>query len=79
MTPNSGLSGLVHDLRTTLGAISEGLVEGCHRLLDAEPRLAELAARLQTTPLDAASAPLRYDRSGRHPAGETAGVLQARG
>jgi hypothetical protein len=60
MTPNPGLSDLVHDLRATLEAISEGLVEGLSdRLLDAEPRLAELAARLQTAPLDAAHAPPR--------------------
>lgn len=60
MTPNPGLSELVHDLRATLEAISEGLVEGLsERLLDAEPRLAELAARLQTAPVDAASVPPR--------------------
>jgi hypothetical protein len=60
MTPNPGLSDLVHDLRATLEAISEGLVEGLSdRLLDAEPRLAELAARLQRTPLDASPIPAR--------------------
>jgi hypothetical protein len=60
MTPNPGLSDLVHDLRTTLEAISEGLVEGLsERLLEAEPRLAEIAARLAAAPLDPASTPPR--------------------
>jgi hypothetical protein len=58
MTPNPGLSDLVHDLRTTLETISEGLVEGLpDRLLDAEPRLAEIVERLASTPLDAAPPP----------------------
>jgi hypothetical protein len=62
MTPNPGLSDLVHDLRTTLESISEGLVEGISdRLLDAEPRLAELTARLAATPADASTAPARHD------------------
>jgi len=51
MTSNVGLGELVQELRTTLEAISLGLVEGLpERLLDAEPRLADLAARLTTLP-----------------------------
>jgi hypothetical protein len=54
MTSNVGLGELVRDLRATLEAISLGLVEGLpDRLLDAEPRLAAIAARLATvTPTD---------------------------
>jgi hypothetical protein len=49
MTSNVGLGELVRDLRATLEAISLGLVEGLpDRLLDAEPRLAAIAARLST-------------------------------
>jgi hypothetical protein len=49
MTSNVGLGELVRDLRATLEAISLGLIEGLpDRLLDAEPRLAEIAARLAT-------------------------------
>jgi hypothetical protein len=60
MTPNPGLSELVHDLRATLETISEGLVEAMpEALLDAEPRLAELVARLSSTPLDATPQPSR--------------------
>jgi hypothetical protein len=60
MTPNSGLSELVSDLRTTLETISDGLVEGLATpLLDAEPRLAELAARLAASPLDLPPHPSR--------------------
>jgi hypothetical protein len=56
MSSRTGLSDLVHDLRTTLEAISEGLVEGLpDRLLDAEPRLAEIAARLAGSRLDPAT------------------------
>ena len=51
MTSNAGLGALVRDLRATLEAISLGLVEGQpDRLLEAEPRLAEIAARLTTLP-----------------------------
>src|SRR4029450_10356239 len=47
MTSNVGLGELVRDLRATLEAISLGLTEGLpDQLLDAEPRLAEIAARL---------------------------------
>jgi hypothetical protein len=49
MTSNVGLGELVRDLRATLEAISLGLIEGLpDRLLDAEPRLAEIAARFAT-------------------------------
>jgi hypothetical protein len=51
MTSNDGLGALVRELRVTLEAISLGLVEGQpDRLLDAEPRLADVAARLATHP-----------------------------
>jgi hypothetical protein len=51
MTSNAGLGELVRELRATLEAISLGLVEGQpDRLLDAEPRLAEIVARLATHP-----------------------------
>ena len=51
MTSNAGLGALVRELRATLEAISLGLVEGQpDRLLEAEPRLAEIAARLATLP-----------------------------
>ena len=47
MTPNPGLTDLVHDLTATLERIGAGLVDGIpDQLLDAEPRLAELTARL---------------------------------
>ena len=47
MTSNVGPGELVRELRATLEAISLGLVEGRPGdLLDAEPRLAEIAARL---------------------------------
>jgi hypothetical protein len=53
MTSNAGLGELVRDLRATLEAISLGLIEGLpDRLLDAEPRLAEIAARLASVPPD---------------------------
>ncbi len=51
MTSNVGLGALVRDLRATLEAISLGLVEAVpDRLLDAEPRLADIVARLATLP-----------------------------
>ena len=51
MTSNAGLGALVRELRATLEAISLGLVEGLpERLLDAEPQLAQIAARLATLP-----------------------------
>ena len=51
MTSNAGPGELVRELRATLDAISLGLIEGLpDRLLDAEPRLAEVAARLATLP-----------------------------
>jgi hypothetical protein len=51
MTSNVGLGELVRELRATLEAISLGLVEGLpERLLDAEPRLAGIAARFATLP-----------------------------
>ena len=51
MTSNVGLGELVRDLRATLEAISLGLIEGLpDRLLEAEPRLADIAARLSTLP-----------------------------
>jgi hypothetical protein len=51
MTSNAGLGALVQELRATLEAISLGLVEGLpDRLLDAEPRLADVAARLAILP-----------------------------
>ena len=51
MTSNAGLGALVRELRATLEAIGLGLVEGQpDRLLEAEPRLAEIAARLTTLP-----------------------------
>jgi hypothetical protein len=53
MTSNVGLGELVRDLRATLEAISLGLTEGLpERLLDAEPRLAEIVARLSTVTTD---------------------------
>jgi hypothetical protein len=59
MTSNAGLGELVRELRATLDAISLGLIEGLpDRLLDAEPRLAEIAARLATLPVTDV-APLR--------------------
>jgi hypothetical protein len=62
MTPNPGLTDLVHDLKATLEAISEGLADGVSdRLLDAEPRLAELTARLTAARTDASTAPSRDD------------------
>jgi hypothetical protein len=57
MTSNVGLGELVRDLRATLEAVSLGLTEGLpERLLDAEPRLAEIAARLSTLSTDDAGA-----------------------
>jgi hypothetical protein len=51
MTSNAGLGALVRELRATLEAIGLGLVEGQpDRLLDAEPRLAEIVARLAILP-----------------------------
>ena len=51
MTSNAGLGELVRELRAALETISLGLVEGQpDRLLDAEPRLAEIAARLASLP-----------------------------
>jgi len=51
MTSNVGLGELVRELRATLEAISQGLVEGLpDRLLETEPRLAEIAARFATLP-----------------------------
>ena len=62
MTPNPALSDLVHDLRATLETISDGLVEGLSdRLLDAEPRLAELTARLTAAADDPVDLPARDD------------------
>jgi hypothetical protein len=54
MTPNVGLGELVRELRATLETISGGLVDGRpDRLLDAEPRLADIVARLAVlTPED---------------------------
>jgi hypothetical protein len=47
MTPKVGLGELVRELRATLETIGDGLVDGRpERLLDAEPRLAALVARL---------------------------------
>ena len=47
MTSTDGLGELVRELRTTLETISRGLVDGLPgHLLDAEPRLAAIAARL---------------------------------
>ena len=61
MTSNVGLGELVRELRATLEAISLGLVEGQPgHLLDAEPRLAEMAARLASLPRTEA-ADLRAD------------------
>jgi hypothetical protein len=57
MTSNVGLGELVRELRATLEAISLGLIEGLpDRLLDAEPRLAEIASRLSTLPTSDADA-----------------------
>ena len=57
MTSNAGSGALVRELRATLEAIGLGLVEGQpDRLLDAEPLLADLAARLATLPPADASA-----------------------
>ena len=51
MTSNAGLGALVRELRATLEAISLGLVEGLpDRLLDTEPKLADIAARLAALP-----------------------------
>ena len=51
MTSNAGLAELVRELGAALEAISLGLVEGRpDRLLDAEPRLAEITARLASLP-----------------------------
>ena len=51
MTSNVGPSELVQELRATLEAISLGLVEGLpDRLLEAEPRLAHIAARFAALP-----------------------------
>jgi hypothetical protein len=61
MTSNVGLGELVRELRATLETIGLGLVEGRPDLvLDAEPRLADIAARLATLPPDDAAA-LRPD------------------
>lgn len=51
MTPNVGLGELVRELRATLETIGGGLVDGrpdC--LLAAEPRLADIVARLAALP-----------------------------
>jgi hypothetical protein len=51
MTPNVGLGDLVRELRAALETISGGLVDGRpERLLDAEPRLAGVIARLAALP-----------------------------
>jgi hypothetical protein len=51
MTSNVGPGELVRELRATLEAIGLGLVEGLpDRLLDAEPALAAIAARLASLP-----------------------------
>ena len=51
MTSNDGPGELVRELRATLEAISLGLIEGLpERLLDAEPRLAHVAARFAHLP-----------------------------
>ena len=51
MTSNAGLGELVRELRATLETISLGLFEGQpDRLLDAEPRLADIAVRLASLP-----------------------------
>lgn len=51
MTSNVGLGELVRELRDTLEAISQGLIEGLpERLLETEPRLAEIAARFASLP-----------------------------
>jgi hypothetical protein len=51
MTSNVGLGELVRELRATLEAISQGLIEGLpDRLIETEPRLAEIAARFATLP-----------------------------
>jgi len=51
MTSNVGLGELVRELRATLEAISQGLIEGLpERLIETEPRLAEIAARFATLP-----------------------------
>jgi hypothetical protein len=56
MTANAGPGELVRELRATLEAIGGGLVDGRpERLLDAEPRLAAIVARLAAHPLDVAS------------------------
>ena len=61
MTSNVGPGELVRELRATLESISLGLIEGLpDRLLSAEPRLAEIAARLTSvTARDAA--PIREE------------------
>ena len=57
MTSNVGLGELVRDLRATLEAISLGLTACApEQLLDAEPRLAEIATRLATITTDDAGA-----------------------
>jgi hypothetical protein len=57
MTSNVGLGELVRDLRATLEAISLGLTDCApEHLLDAEPRLAEIAARLASLATDDAGA-----------------------
>lgn len=66
MTPNAGLGELVRELRATLGAIGDGLVDGRpDLLLDAEPRLAAIAARLAAYPPDDTSANLDALRQAR--------------
>ena len=57
MTPNVGLGELVRELRATLETISGGLVDGRpDRLLAAEPRLADIVARLAGLPPEDSSA-----------------------
>jgi hypothetical protein len=53
MTPNAGPGELVRELRATLQAIGDGLVDGSPEgLLDAEPRLAAILGRLAELPAD---------------------------
>jgi hypothetical protein len=57
MTSNVGLGELVRDLRATLEVVSLGLTDCAPgQLLEAEPRLAEIAARLATVATDDAGA-----------------------
>lgn len=62
MTSTAGLTELVQELRSTLDAIGDGLIEGLpERLLESESRLAELVALLARVSPDIQTLPDRED------------------